>query len=147
MARTSDSELMQEILTWIRQNQYVYLATVDKNQARVRPIVMFEYDERYFFTTYSGDAKVGQIHANKRVEVCVPISEDGQNGYVRLMGSAKIVTNNDLRAEAAEYCYFFDQYYSGWDDPDYTLIEFYPEYAEYLRPGENHSRGCTFRRY
>jgi len=90
---------------------------------------------------------VGQISSNKRVEVCVPISEDGQNGYIRLMGSAKIVTNNDLRAEAAEYCYFFDQYYSGWDDPDYTLIEFYPEYAEYLRPGENHSRGCTFRRY
>lgn len=70
MARVSDSELMQEMLTWIRQNQYVYLATVDKNQPRVRPIVMFEYDERYFFTTYSGDAKVGQISSNKRVEVC-----------------------------------------------------------------------------
>jgi len=147
MARASESALMMEILAWMRQNQYVYLATVDKKQPRVRPIVMYSYDDRYFFTTFSGDSKVGQINANKWVEVCVPIAEDGQNGYLRLSGTAVVVQNSALKAEAAEHCYFFDQFFGGYDDPDYTLIEFDPEYVEFLRPGENHSQSCSFKRY
>lgn len=147
MARASESALLQEMMAWIRQNQYVYLATSDKNQPRVRPIVLYTYDDRYFFTTFSGDSKIGQISANKLVEVCIPLSEDGQNGYLRLCGTARIITNSSLKAEAAEHCYFFDQFFSGYDDPDYTLIEFDPQYAEYLRPGENHSQGCSFKRY
>mgnify|MGYP002683493079 CR=1 FL=1 len=65
MARTSESALQQEIMAWISQNQYVYLATVDKKQARVRPVVLFMYEDRSFFATVSGDAKFGQLSANK----------------------------------------------------------------------------------
>ncbi len=147
MARTNESALQQEIAAWIQQNQYVYLATSDKKQARVRPVVMFISDERYFFATFSGDAKVAQIQANKLVEVCVPLSEDGHTGYIRLSGIAKIVNNAALKADASERCFFFDQYFNGYDDPDYTLIEFDPDFAEYLRPGENYSQSCSLKRY
>jgi general stress protein 26 len=147
MARTNESQLQQELMAWIRQNQYVYLATSDKKQARVRPVVLFLYDERYFFATFSSDSKVAQIQNNKLVEICIPLTEDGHTGYIRLSGSAKIVTNAALKAEASERCFFFDQYFSGYDDPDYTLIEFDPELADYLRPGETYSQSCHLRRY
>jgi general stress protein 26 len=147
MARTSESALQQEILAWIGQNQYVYLATVDKKQPRVRPVVLFLAEERYFIATFSGDAKVAQISANKWVEVCVPLTEDGQTGYIRLSGTASIVNNPALRAEAAERCFFFDEYFSGYDDRDYTLIEIDPDTAEYLRPGERYSQTCSLKRY
>jgi len=147
MARTTESQLQQEIMAWIGQNQYVYLASCDKKQARVRPVVLFLYDERSFFATFSGDAKVAQIQNNKLVEICIPLSEDGHTGYIRLGGSALIVNNAALKAEASECCFFFDQYFNGYDDPDYTLVEFSPDTAEYLRPGETYSQTCHLRRY
>jgi len=147
MAKTNESALQQELLAWIRQNQYVYLATSDKNQARVRPVVLFLHEERYFFATFSGDSKVAQIQSNKNVEICIPLTEDGHTGYIRLRGIASIVNNAALKAEASERCFFFDQYFSGYDDPDYTLVEFDPDYAEYLRPGETFSQGCNLKRY
>lgn len=147
MAKTNESALQQELLAWIRQNQYVYLATSDRNQARVRPVVLFLHEERYFFATFSGDSKVAQIQSNKNVEICIPLTENGNTGYIRLRGIASIVNNAALKAEASERCFFFDQYFSGYDDPDYTLVEFDPDYAEYLRPGETFSQGCNLKRY
>ena len=147
MSRTSESALQQEILSWMRQNQYVYLATVDKKQPYVRPMAMFVFDDRFFFVTFSGDAKVHQIANNKWVEVCVPLYESDNTGYIRLTGVAHIVKNPALKAEAAEQCFFFDEYFQGYDDPDYTLIEFVPEMAEYLRPGERYSQTCNLKRY
>lgn len=146
MARINESALQQEILTWIRQNQYVYLATCDRQQARVRPVVLFLYESRYFFATFSGDSKVAQIQSNRNVEICVPLSEDGHTGYIRLSGTAKVINDANLKADASEYCFFFDQYFSGYDDPDFALIEFDPDMAEYLRPGESHSQSCNFKR-
>jgi general stress protein 26 len=147
MARTSESALQQEMLSWIKQNQYVYLATSDKNHPHVRPVVLFIHDERYFVATFSGDSKVSQISNNKLVEVCIPLVEDGHTGYVRLSGHASLVHNAALKAEASERCFFFDEYFSGYDDPDYTLIELDFDYAEYLRPGERYSQSCNLKRY
>lgn len=147
MARINESQLQQEIMAWISQNQYVYLATCDKKQARVRPLVLFMHEERYFFATFTGDSKVAQIQSSKFVEICIPLTEDGQTGYIRLSGIASIVNNAALKAEASERCFFFDQYFHGYDDPDYTLVEFDPDYAQYLRPGEGFSQGCNLKRY
>lgn len=146
MARFSESVLQQEILAWIKQNQYVYLATVDKKQARVRPLVMFQVEDRYYFVTFSGDSKVGQIADNKWVEVCVPLEDNGHTGYIRLSGTAFIVKNEADKAEASDWCYFFYDYFRGSDDPDFTLVEFNPDSAEYMRPGESSSQNCPFRR-
>jgi len=145
MAKINASQLQQEIMAWLTQNQNVYLATCDKQHPRVRPMVLFISEERYFFATFSGDAKVAQIQNNKFVEVCIPLTEDGHTGYIRLSGIAKIVKDAALKAEASERCFFFDQFFSGYDDPDYTLIEFEPDYAEYLRPGENHSQSINLK--
>ncbi|MCB5234665.1 MAG: pyridoxamine 5'-phosphate oxidase family protein [Candidatus Cloacimonetes bacterium] len=145
MARPKESALQQEILTWIRQNQYVYLATCDGKQPRVRPVVLFLHEGKYFFATFSNDSKVAQIKNNRLVEINVPLSEDGHTGYIRLSGSVKIVNNAVLKADASEHCFFFDQYFHGYDDPDYTLIEFEPEFAEYLRPGESYRQSCNLR--
>ncbi|PKN72507.1 MAG: hypothetical protein CVU50_06515 [Candidatus Cloacimonetes bacterium HGW-Cloacimonetes-3] len=147
MARTSESALQQEIMACIKQNQYVYLGTVDKKQARVRPVVLFMHDDRYFIATFSGDSKVAQIQNNKQVEVCIPLLEDGHTGYIRLSGLASIVHNATLKADASERCFFFDEYFSGYDDPDYTLIELDFDYSEYLRPGERYSQSCSLKRY
>ncbi len=147
MARTNESSLQQEIMSWISRNQYAYLGTVDKKQPRVRPIVLFWVDDRFSMITFSGDSKVQQINGNKYIELCVPIMDSGQTGYIRLAGVAKVENSMNAKREAAEYCYFFDEYFRGIDDPSFTLISFDPEEAELLRPGENFSQFCQLKRY
>ncbi|MDZ4121274.1 MAG: pyridoxamine 5'-phosphate oxidase family protein [Candidatus Cloacimonadaceae bacterium] len=147
MAKTNESALQAEIQSWIKRFQYSYLATIDKNRARVRPVVLFWVDDRYSIITFSGDAKVQQIAANKNIEICIPIREDESTGYIRFLGTAKISTNMAEKSEAAEYCYFFDEYFRGVDDPDFTLIFFDPSEAEFLRPGETYCQSCILKRY
>lgn len=147
MARTNESSLQQEIMSWISRNQYAYLATCDKKQARVRPIVLFWVNDSYSIVTFSGDSKVQQIASNKEVEICIPITDEGQTGYIRLGGIARIETSAAAKREAAEFCYFFDEYFRGFDDPDFCLISFDPSDAEYLRPGETFSQSCQLKRY
>lgn len=147
MARTNESALQAEALAWLGQNQYAYLATVDKKQPRVRPIVLFSYNDGYWIITFSGDSKVSQISGNRWVEICVPLSDEGHTGYLRLSGTARIVNSDAEKAEAAEQCYFFDQYFSGYDDPDFSLISFDATEVEYLRPGETYSQSFHLKRY
>jgi len=147
MARTNESSLQQEIMGWIKRNQYAYLATVDKKQARVRPIVLFLVNDRFSMITFSGDSKVQQIAANKDIEVCIPITDEGNTGYIRLAGVARIENSPTAKRAATEYCYFFDEFFQGFDDPDFTLIFFDPAEAEILRPGENYSQFCQLKRY
>ncbi|PKN78917.1 MAG: hypothetical protein CVU48_06905 [Candidatus Cloacimonetes bacterium HGW-Cloacimonetes-1] len=147
MSRTNESSLQLEIMSWIKRDQYAYLATADKKQPHVRPVVLFMVEDSYHIVTFSGDSKVQQINNNKQVEICIPISEDSQNGYIRLIGLAHIVTKADEKRDATEYCYFFDEYFRGFDDPDFTLISFDPTEAEYLRPGETYSQSCQLKRY
>jgi len=147
MARNNESLIQQEILSWLKRDQYAYLATVDKKQPKVRPVVLFNVQDRFFIVTFSGDAKVQQINSNREVEICTPISDSGDTGYIRLAGTAVIVTKPDDKQNAIDFCYFFDEYFSGSDDPDFTLIEFFPVDAELLRPGETFSQSCQLRRY
>ncbi len=147
MARTNESALQQEVMAWIRQNQYAYLATLDKKQPHVRPIVLFSYNDGYWIVTFSGDSKVQQIANNRWVEICIPLHEDGNTGYIRLVGTAMLVSNASQKLDAIQECYFFDEYFSGADDPDYTLISFDPSDVEYLRPGETFSQSFPLKRY
>lgn len=134
-------------MAWIRQNQYAYLATLDKKQPHVRPIVLFSYNDGYWIVTFSGDSKVQQIANNRWVEICIPLHEDGNTGYIRLVGTAMLVSNASQKLDAIQECYFFDEYFSGADDPDYTLISFDPSDVEYLRPGETFSQSFPLKRY
>ncbi len=147
MARTGKSSLQQEIMAWLKANQYAYLATCDKKQPRVRPVVLFYVDDRFWVVTFSGESKVQQISSNGAIEVCLPLIEGGHTGYIRFSGYARIVSDNVQKRKATEFCYFFDEYFDGVDDPDFSLLELDLIEAEFLRPAETHGQSCTLRRY
>jgi len=136
---SKNSNQMAELFTYISANQSVYFATTHDKQPKIRPMTMFYFRGRFFMVTFSSDSKINQIKNNKLCEVLLPIKDEYDNeGYVKMIGTAKICTDPDLRADATDFCYFFDEYYKGADDPDFCLIELTFDTYEMLKPGDNH---------
>ena len=139
MARGTEQMTVKELMTFIKQDQVVYFTTTLDNQPKVRPMIMFYVYGKFYFCTFLGDSKVAQIKANKQCQALLPLKDDeDNNGYLNMIGTAKICNDMNIKQEAEYFCYFFDQFYDGADDPDFCLIELTFDSYEYLKPGENH---------
>jgi len=116
--------------------QTVYLATAEADQPRVRPVTLLKIDRRLWIATSMRSAKARQIRRNPNVEFCLPLSDERGNGYLRVAGLASLVTDPDTRAEIGGKVPFLNEYWSGTDDPDFSLLRIVRVEVEYLRPGE-----------
>jgi len=140
MAKNSNQVSRSELFSYISGSQDVYFATTHDKQPKIRPMVLFYNKGRFFMVTFSTDSKINQIKNNKLCEVLLPIKDEySNNGYIKMIGTAKITDDLDLREEASYFCYFFDEFYKGADDPDFCLIELTFDTFEILKPGENHT--------
>ena len=139
MGRKNDNMSIGDIYSYLSENQYVYFATTFDKQPKVRPMVLFFFKGRFFFITNTGDSKVLQIKNNKLCEVIYPIKDEhGNQGYIKMIGTACINNDTNDKQEAEYFCYFFDNMYEGVDDPDFTLIELDFDSFEFFKPGETH---------
>jgi general stress protein 26 len=129
--------LRQEALSWLKDARAVYLTTVEDAQPRVRPVSMLWWDDSAWISSGTSNGKTKQVRRNPRVELCVPIERNDRRGYVRLAGTAEIVTDPKTRARLAAELPFFDTFWEGPDDPRYTLIRILPTEILYLRPEED----------
>ncbi len=113
-----------------------YLATLEDGQPRVRPVALVVWEERLWITSGTRNGKTRQMRRNMDVELCVPISEGGHEGYIRLAGEARFVIDPKPRESLSKTVAFFKNYWEGHDDARFTLIEVVPTEIEYLRPSE-----------
>ena len=140
MAKNNEQITINEILSYFSENQYVYFATMQDNQPKIRTMVLFYFKGRFFFVTLTNDSKVAQVKNNKLCEVLLPIKDElGNTGHIKMTGTAKICNDPDDRQDAEYYCYFFDQLYEGADDPDFCLMSLEFQVYEVVKPGETHS--------
>lgn len=66
------NELKEEVWRHFKDFQYVFLATVEGNQSRVRPVTLIYFDKRFWITTDTESAKVKQIQGDPNIEfVCI----------------------------------------------------------------------------
>jgi general stress protein 26 len=133
---TKISNLKEEAWSHFEDFQYVFLATVESNQPRVRPVTLIYFDDKFWFMTGTKSAKVRQIRKNSKIEFCLYLQKEGNGCYVRVAGVARIIMDKERKSKIAEHCDFFSKYWKSVDDPDYTLIEMLPIEIEYLNPGE-----------
>jgi len=112
------------------------LATVDAEGPHVRPVTLIEFDNAYWIETGTTSSKVRQIRDNPNVELCLVFTDGTNSGYIRLAGRAEIVTDGVIRESVSSHTEFFADYWSGPDDPSFTLLRIDPSTVEYMRPGE-----------
>lgn len=126
----------EEVWSYLKDSQNIFLATSEENQPRVRPVTLIYFDKKFWITTGTDNHKVLQIQKNPKIEFCLMVKKGDSQGYMRGTGLAKIITDKKQKEKIAKHCSFFSEFWESPDDPDYTLIELSINEIEYLKPDE-----------
>lgn len=132
----SIEEVRQEVWSQMRDSQRVYLATAEGDQPRVRPVTLFDLDEKFWIATNRRSAKTRQMQGNPNVEFCLPLHNEHGDGYIRISGVATIIADHETIEQIGNRIPFLAEYWKGVDDPDFCLIRITRVEVEYQEPGE-----------
>jgi general stress protein 26 len=115
----------------MRADRFPYLATVDGDQPRVRPVSPVRTDG---FTVYvanlRGYHKTAEIAANPRVELCYL---DDQHDQVRITGTAEVVRDPALLQEIWDENPLLRQYLGTVDNPELIVYRVVPSRVRYMK--------------
>ncbi|MBN2335730.1 pyridoxamine 5'-phosphate oxidase family protein [Candidatus Bathyarchaeota archaeon] len=132
------SEQITEIFSWYGEQQVVYLATVDGEQPRVRPMSLIKAGDGFYMITGARggvDArKLMQIRANPRVEYYMTLEGKEVNGFVRGMGVATIVGDKKTKKKVYDMIGWARSYFDTVDHTDYALLRIDHTGFSYRKP-------------
>ena len=74
------SKVKDEVWNYFKDSQYIFLATSEENQPRVRPVTLIYFDKKFWITTGTNNNKVAQIQKNPKI---LPSNlKERQGGYL-----------------------------------------------------------------
>lgn len=127
----SPDNLVDLALGVMRNDRFPYLATVDGDQPRVRPVSPVR-NER--FTVYVANLrsyrKTQEIAANPKVELCYL---DARHDQVRISGIAERVTERHLLEEIWNANPLLRQYLGSIDNPELIVYRIRPNRVQFMR--------------
>jgi uncharacterized pyridoxamine 5'-phosphate oxidase family protein len=110
---------MEEILKFLQDNQVFYLATVEGDQARVRPMgFVMIYKGKLTFGTNNKKPMFKQMKSSPKIEIC-SYSADG--GWLRISGPVAFNPDREAKVKALEVAPNLKGMYS----PDDGLFELF----------------------
>ncbi|MCB1085528.1 MAG: pyridoxamine 5'-phosphate oxidase family protein [Verrucomicrobiae bacterium] len=117
----------------IRNAKFPMLASMDGDQARLRPVSPVRVDEETF-TIYvanlRGYHKTGEIAANPKVELCYL---DADHDQVRLTGVAEVLGDRPLLEEIWESNPLLRRYLGSLDNPALIIYRIVPNRVRFMR--------------
>jgi len=115
----------------IREDRFPYLATLDGDQPRVRPVSPVRTDG---LTVYVANLrsyhKTVEIEANPKVELCYL---DDSHDQVRITGVAETVDDRELLQEIWDGNPLMRQYLGSLDNPQLIVYRIRPETVRFMR--------------
>ncbi len=127
----SPDDLVTRALGVIRADHFPYLATIDGDQPRVRPVSPVRTDG---FVVYVANLrsyhKTLEIEANPRVELCYL---DDHHDQVRLTGVAEVLTERPLLQEIWDSNPLLRQYLGSLDNPDLIVYRIRPTRVRFMK--------------
>ena len=104
---------MKEVLGFLNSAGVYFLATMDGDQPRVRPIgFVMEYDGKLMFCTGNNKNMCQQMVQNPKVEIAC---YDGAGTTLRITGSVVFATTEDSQTKAFEVMPMLSNLYSVGD--------------------------------
>ena len=129
-----------EIESTIQKQNLIYLATVEGDQPRVRPVTLIHIDNDFYVITGARggkDAKkLGQIKENPNVEYYLTLVEGEERGFIRGEATATITENQKLKERLYNEIDWVQNYFKDPSDPDYFVLRIIPRAYSYRRPSE-----------
>lgn len=115
----------------IKQAKFPMLATLDGDQARVRPVSPVKVDG---FTIYIANLrsyqKTAQIAANPKVELCYM---DGEHNQVRITGLAEVLADRPLLEDIWRKNRLLEHYLGSIDNPQLIVYKVVPNRVTYMQ--------------
>lgn len=128
---TDPAELIALAQKVMAGDRFPYLATIDGDQPRVRPVSPVKTDG---FNVYVANLrqyhKTVEIEANPHVELCYL---DAEHDQVRITGLADVVTDPALLAEIWEGNPLLRQYLGTPNNPELIVYHIRPQRVRYMR--------------
>lgn len=122
----------EEIIDLIKDSGFGFLATTEKNQPRVRPMMPYLSDDgALLLAVLPSSRTIPQIKDNPLVEICYV---DRKMWLCRVSGKAKISSNTEKKELVWSNIPMLRQYFSGPEDTNFILIEITPETIEAMTP-------------
>ncbi|WP_238916442.1 pyridoxamine 5'-phosphate oxidase family protein [Clostridium sp. YIM B02555] len=91
---------MNEVLEFLTTNPTFYIATIEEDQARVRPFgAVNEFEGKLYFGTNNTKPVFKQLVANPKVEIST-VSPKGE--WIRLSGTAVVDSRREAKASMLE---------------------------------------------
>ena len=129
--RIEPPQLVERALAVIAADRFPYLATLDGDQPRVRPVSPVRTDG---FTVYVANlrayGKTAEIAANPRVELCYL---DDRHDHVRITGVAEVLTDRALLEEIWQANALLRRYLGSLDNPELIVYRMRPNRVRYMR--------------
>ena len=115
----------------VKADRFPYLATVDGDQPRVRPVSPVHTEG---FTVYVANLrsyhKTGEIAANPKVELCY--LDDGHN-QVRITGTAEVLRDSAMLQAIWEKNPLLRHFLGTPDNPELVVYRIVPSRVRYMR--------------
>ena len=125
------SDLPRLVAAVMSEDRFPYLASIDGDQPRVRPVSPVKTDG---FTVYVANLrsyhKTQEIAANPKVELCYL---DGNHNQVRITGVARIVDDQAILSEIWNSSPLLRQYLGSIDNPELIVYRIDPLQVRYMR--------------
>jgi len=123
----------EEVLDIIKDAGFGFLATVEGEQPRVRPMmpVLTDDGKKLLLALLKRSRTIPQVQANPRLEVCFV---DRKMWYCRVAGKGSISDNLDNKTFVWNSIPMLRQYFSGPEDENYVLMEIDIESVEAMTP-------------
>lgn len=111
-----------QIYEIMRNNPVIYLATIDKDQPRVRAILLYKADDAgIIFHTGPIKEVHQQLLDNPNVQLC--FYDHAQNIQIRVRGAVELVEDDNLKEEISNHPTRI--FMNSWRENCNTLEEFY----------------------
>lgn len=127
----SPEQLLELALAVIQADRFPYLATLDGDQPRLRPVSPVRTDG---FTVYVANLrryhKTAEIAANPKVELCYL---DENHNQVRITGVAELVSDRTTLREIWDSNPLLRQYLGTIDNPEFILYRIRPDRVRYMQ--------------
>jgi len=125
------AKLVELALAVVQNDRFPYLASIDGDQPRVRPVSPVRTDR---FTVYIANLrayhKTVEIAANPKVELCYL---DDHHDQVRITGIAETVTDRALLQEIWDANPLMRQFLGSLDNPQLIVYRIRPTRVRFMR--------------